>query len=160
MEPPIIETVMQVVTPLLAIASIVIAAVSATNAHKSRKRADEALDHQRRLDERDREFRDVVWRGALLSPPDASAGFELTNGGMTEAQSVVLVVHASKFGEAERFDFGYIRGGERVEVQMPYGEIHGRREFGWNPGFTVHWVSPLGYAARFEAEEHTDRLVY
>lgn len=142
---------MQVVTPLLAIASIVIAAVSATNAHKSRKRADEALDHQKRLDEREREFRDVQWRPSFFTGPDAPVSFVLRNDGLTDACGVTVVVHDAPPGVTTVRRCDRLAPGESVSVELDYTAAQrDKLRIGTTPHHVVHWSSPLGHPEQID----------
>lgn len=128
-------------------------------AAEANEQAREALDLEKRQDERAREFRAASWRGALLTPPDGPATFELTNSGLSEARDVVLVVSESILGEAARFDLGVIKPGQTIDVAMDYGNGGPvAREFGWSPGYVIHWVSPLGHASRIEVPEQSIQL--
>lgn len=152
--------VVSVLAALVAVWMAFLARAANQRADEANRQAEAALDHEKRLDEREREFRSVSWRGHLATPPDGPVTFELINGGLTEARDVVLVVHESHLGEAARFDFERISGGERKSVELTYrSEAHTRRDIGWNPAYTVHWVSPLGHASRVENPESNVFLV-
>lgn len=146
--------VVSVLAALVAVWMAFLARAANQRADEANRQSEEALDHEKRLDDREREFRSVSWRGSLATPPDGPVTFELVNAGLTEARDVVLVVHESHLGEVARFDFERICGGDRKSVDLNYrSDARARREIGWDPAYTVHWASPLGHASRVESPE-------
>lgn len=141
-------------------ASALIAKGANTRADTANARAREALDLQKRIDDREREFRDVRWRGSVeRHHGDGPDEFRLANEGLTQAESVVLVIEYSD-RPREDYHLGTVGAGEwkgvrseglagwmsAVVVSMPV-----------YPGFTVHWSSPLG---QVQEEFHGERQIF
>lgn len=121
----------------------------------------EALDLQSRIDQREREYRNVEW----TATHDRSGGFTLTNSGLTDATQVTLVMR--NFAGSERHDLGDIPAQSSVSVQSAAAAAWMREaesSMPLSPPYFVHWSSPLGVAdqrempkqALFMAPDDTD----
>lgn len=150
---------MEIAGLIVAIVAVVAALASALYAHGANKRADvanqrasEALDLQRRIDERAREFRDVIWVFAWSpwSEPGGPPLLDLTNGGLTTAVDVTLVIVLPSGQQA--IHVGTVGPGETRMVEVNYakpGPAHDHIELIRDPLFRLHWSSPLGHASDF-----------
>ncbi|WP_454117854.1 hypothetical protein [Microbacterium lacticum] len=111
-------------------------------------RAEEALDLQRRIDEREREFRDVHW-GISWSPwtkPTEKPAVQLTNAGLTTARNVTLVLTLPTMQQA--LNVGTVEPGETRTLDIDYpklGPAHDHIELIRDPLWRIHWSSPLGH---------------
>ncbi|WP_162893188.1 hypothetical protein [Microbacterium halotolerans] len=138
---------MEIAAFVVAVVAAGAATVMAFLAHGANKRAQEALDHERRLDERHREFRDVSWHGKLARGDGRQPEFRLKNTGLTEAQDVVLLIVLLRDGTV-RADFPRVGAGEVVRVSL-VGKgtelaLEEQLHDGESP-YRVHWASPKGH---------------
>ncbi|MEV8360295.1 hypothetical protein [Microbacterium sp. NPDC076895] len=111
-------------------------------------RAEEALDLQRRIDEREREFRDVQW--AISWSPwtkqTEKPAVQLTNAGLTTATNVTLVLTLPTMQQV--LNVGTVEPGETRTLDIEYpkvGPAHDHIELIRDPLWRVHWSSPLGH---------------
>ncbi len=126
------------------------AIASAANqlADAANKRADEAHDLQRRIDEREREFRDVTW-SIGWSPwehPTGMPAVEVSNTGLTAARQVTLVVVLPRGQQA--IEVGDVGPGETRTFAIQYGRrgpAHKHIELIRDVKYRLHWSSPLGH---------------
>lgn len=131
-----------------AVASALYARGANARADVANERATEALDLQRRIDERAREFVDVDWK--LEVDRDWSGGrftgVAFRNIGLTPAHDVTFVIDLPEFAtevfKSDAVNPGYAAGfisdatGWWMEKNRPSVPEH--------PPFRVHWSSPLG----------------
>lgn len=148
------------VSDWIAAASAVVAVGSLVAALVANLRAKDAVRLQQRIDEREREFRQVSWRSAWRGDiaPDESVVFRLENTGLTDARGVTLVVNMQ--GGQQAFRLGDIAAGGAAEAR-PQTSLVGPVAaaalalWGNGVGFGVHWSSPLGQVDSFESETPT-----
>lgn len=149
--------VVAVVASLVAVASAWFALGANRRADTADTRATEAVDLQRRIDEREREFRSVSWHGAWEAPtePDAVPLFQLTNTGLTDASGVTLVLEMPRGAQA--YNLGDLPHGDHrtaplhTNMRGPAApavlELHGLQ-------YEVHWSGPLGQVDRYQHAGH------
>lgn len=129
---------------LIAIGALIVAMVANSRSTKANRIAQNALEIDSRVDERQREFRAVDWDAAVMAD-ETPLEFELTNVGDTPAVSVTIVLHLGK--ERETHALGDIPAKTGAKVTSD-------RFIAWmteafdhefvHPGYRVHWSSPLG----------------
>lgn len=134
------------VSAIVAIGALVVAVIAERRAHAADARARDALDLQKTIDARQREFCDVSW--SVGWDPFASARkprIVIQNTGLTDAVDVTLVVET--FIDRQMFTFDRIDAGENrgavidIKDESPTtAEFHLVR----NGKYSVHWSSPLG----------------
>lgn len=138
--------VVALVAALAAGASALYALGANRQAAVANQRASEALELQHRIDDREREFRDVAWESSWHE----ATGFTLRNVGLTDAHHVTLVLHDAH--DSERHDLGLVAAGQSVDVDSPRvaSWMVAMREFlPLGPGYLVHWSSRLGQPSEF-----------
>lgn len=153
MDPNWISGLAAVASAGVAIGALVVAAranqrsdIANEQAAIANRRAGEALDLQRRVDEREREFRRVAWTAGWIHDDsrDMSA-FTIVNSGLTKACSVTLVLDGPSGLKA--FAVGDIAPGQsrRVfpEESLKAAFVASTLELQSYP-WEVHWSSPLG----------------
>jgi|SRR6478736_6629179 len=133
---------------VIALCAIVVAIVSVVVAVVANARAKDALDLQKRIDAREREFRDVTW-SLSWSPwtgPSEKPALQLTNSGLTTATNVTLMITLPSSQQALRV--GTIEPGETRTLEVEYdrpGPAHNHIELIRDPAYRLHWSSPLGH---------------
>ncbi|MEW1706973.1 hypothetical protein AB0230_07000 [Microbacterium sp. NPDC089190] len=112
-------------------------------------RAQEALDLQRRIDERAREFTDVRWEIDVDSAWSGGrfTGVAFRNVGLTPARDVTFVVEVDGWGTADVLTAeevlpGYKAGFTSEAAAFWMDKNHDLVPL--HPPFRVHWSSPLG----------------
>lgn len=144
---------------VMAGASAVFARGANVRASEANRTAERALDLQARLDDREREFREVRWKGEYDLNEARQPLFRLTNVGMTHARSVTLVV-AVPGKPNSAYALGDIDSGASADLLV--GEDPMDRDaielmlFTDDP-WRVHWSSPLGHADTYR---HVGRQVF
>lgn len=146
---------MEIAALVVAVLSVMAASASAlyarganTRADEANRRAAEALDLQRRIDERAREFVDIKWE--LLVDRDHKTGrlsaVSLQNVGLTPAVDVTVVIEVDGFVK-ELCEFEQIEPGAAgnfsSDAAALWMEKH-KELLPLRPGFRVHWATPLG----------------
>lgn len=152
---------MEIAGFVVAALALIASFASALYALGANRRADEAnrtakaaLDLQSRIDEREREYRDVDWTADW----DEQTGFALANSGLTDATHVTLIMRG--FHGAERHDLGDIPAGGSVAVESVAAAAwidENKQSMPLSPPYLVHWSSPLGVA---EQREVPSRSLY
>jgi hypothetical protein len=132
---------------LIAGVAVVIAGASALFAWTANRRAADALELQRSIDAREREFRDVSW-GLSWSPwtrADETPSLQLSNLGLTTAVDVTLVLLLPTMQQA--IHVGTVEPGETRTVEIAYsktGPAQEHVELIRDPIYRLQWSSPLG----------------
>lgn len=139
---------------LMAIGSFIVAVLAY-------RRSSEAAALQSRIDEREREFREVSWhtgwRGDIEQ--DQTVILRLENTGLTSAVQVTLVLEMQ--GGDQAFHMGDIPAGDfadahpRTDLKGPVGAAFLALS-GNGVAFRVHWSSPLGQVGTFSSRTPTD----
>lgn len=152
---------MEIAGFVVAVLAVVASGASALYALGANRRADEAnrtaraaLDLQARIDEREREYRDVDWE-AEWHP---ETGLTITNSGLTDANHVTAVLRGPL--GTERHDLGDLRSGESATIDSAVASAwmkENKRSMPSSPPFFVHWSSPLGVA---EDRDVTSRSLF
>ncbi len=148
---------MEIAGFVVAVLAVVAAGASALYARGANARADtansratEALDLQRVIDARDREFRDVRWE-LHVERNSQDARFteaSLVNVGLTEAQSITLVIESKTSSEA--IAIAALEPGKVATVRSASAATwfeENERYVPLAPSFRVHWSSPLGQSS-------------
>jgi len=148
---------MEIAGFVVAVLAVVAAGASALYARGANARADtansratDALDLQRVIDARDREFRDVRWE-LHVERNTQNARFtdaRLVNVGLTEAQDITLVVESKTSSEA--IAIASLQPGEFAVVRSTSAATwfeENEKYMPLTPQFRVHWSSPLGQSS-------------
>ena len=127
-----------------------------------------ALDLQARIDEREREYRDVVLWGEWANRPggdELEAVFVVRNDGLTTACSVTLAL--SHNGIRECHDLGDIYAQEEVRVTISsdtWIDENGRERIDQRvfdrTGYRLHWSSLLGQVSSVEVPVPPDPQIF
>jgi hypothetical protein len=129
---------------LIAIGAWIVALVANSRSKEANRIARNALEIESRVDERQREFRAVEW-DAIVMADETPLEFELRNTGDTPAVSVTIVLHLGK--ERETHELGNIAAKSGAKVTSDKFVAWMTEAFDHevvNPGYRVHWSSPLG----------------
>lgn len=142
---------MEIAAFVVAVLAVFAAGASAFYARGANSRADtanaraaEALDLQRRIDERQREFELVRW-SASWNPlaPDNTPTVWLRNTGLTPAVDVTLLVKT--FVDEKLFHFDRVDPGGKVEAVFGAPDaVNAAFHFVRESMCRVHWSSPHG----------------
>lgn len=149
--------VIAIIAAVIAVVSIGAAVVANGHARESNaiaaaahESAKAALSLQEKIDAREREFRDVRWKGGFATDQDDRLVFTVTNTGLTPACEVTVVYehnghrYVSELGELAPEEVGYAR----FETEMT-GKSSIELMLFTDPPFLVHWSSPRGHAEAF-----------
>lgn len=129
---------------LMAIGALIVAMVANSRSTEANRIARTALEIESRVDERQREFRAVEW-DAVVVADKTPLEFELRNVGDTPAVSVTIVLHLGK--ERETHALGDIAAKTDAKLTSDKFDAWMTEAFDHevvNPGYRVHWSSPLG----------------
>jgi len=144
--------VVAVLAALAAGASSLYALGANRRADTANERANDALDLQKRIDAREREFRDVTWSGAWVSDSSGTPVFRVSNRGLTTACSVTIVYSYNALRYVE--SVGDLEPSAYVDLAPETAaadEIVLELMLRVNAAFRVHWSSPLGQADSYES---------
>jgi hypothetical protein len=154
MDPNWLSGAAAVVSALVAVGALIVAALANrradeanTHAQVANERARNAYNLQVRIDDRDREFRMVSW-GVEPGDDDEARSITITNVGLSEARSVTMVVFLG--GDHEVVEFPVLRKGDSVTVSSPRMQAWLKAAWEYEvltPKVMVHWSSPLGKAS-------------
>lgn len=138
--------VVAVLAVLAAGGSLLYAKGANDRADVANARAEEAIDLQKRIDERDREFRAVEWDANVANQVNGVVTeYVLTNAGDSDAMSVTVVLYLNP--DREVHHVGDIAARQSVTITSPLF-IQWMREAVEHevvtPGARVHWSSRLG----------------
>lgn len=143
--------VVAVLAVLAAGASALYARGANTRADTANERAADALDLQKRIDDRQREFRLVRWSASWdpLAAADTPTVW-LRNTGLTPAVDVTLLVKT--FVDEKMFRFERVEPGEKVEAIFGAPDAaHAAFHFVRDSVCRVHWSSPRGEVHEIDA---------
>ncbi|WDH77916.1 hypothetical protein PTQ19_10320 [Microbacterium esteraromaticum] len=113
--------------------------------------SDKALDLQAGIDAREREFRDVVWKGSYETAEDNSVVFALTNVGLTPAKQVTLVFTHNQERRAHSLGDIAVNGTATATFTTEMtGGLAVELMLFTDPPFFVHWSSPAGQVEEYE----------
>lgn len=122
-----------------------------TIAREATKTSQEALALQARIDEREREYRDVSWRGGWEVDVVGNVSFVVYNDGLTQAKDVTLALNHSGYRVLRKL--GDLDPGEEARFEVPDVETF-TDEQGYTQvdqrlfdqtSWVMHWSSPLGH---------------
>ncbi|MFB8191254.1 hypothetical protein ACFC14_18205 [Microbacterium sp. NPDC055988] len=126
-------------------------------AGEATKTSREALALQARIDEREREFRDVSWRCGWQTDVEGNVAFLVLNDGLTEAKDVTLALNHNNQRVLRKL--GNLRPGEEARYEVPdvatFTDEDGftqvdQRIFD-RTAYVIHWASPLGHVETISA---------